>query len=669
MLVLRVGAGAPGEQIDAVRVDAPPVAATHGEALPIEELKDLDGDLAAVVEPVAERSRVEAAIFRMDGDITGDLCHLRDRIDQEEMVQRHLIDFAAPRRQAEHAPHDLFIDAECVGDVAHARRPETVAAAQERPDAAPDLLFVRAHAHFVIGPPQPGAIDEQRALLHQTLDGGGKQRRRQARLQRQAQLLLRHALHVRPVRVELVQRRHRAVGKMPPRGAAQGDGLAAARQRHQIKRRRRCDDRALRGGAVAEKGLQIDKAARPVQGAGKSRVHVPGIQRQQLGAPDRRPPLALRRAEIEQHAAADGAAGGGVADDETIARRHRDRPIEDELDKIRLAWRDRLVAQHHDAGRHVRRAVMQPHRHPLANRLPLAGQHAEPRIHPAGRCVQGRIQHDIAALYRLLGDVGPCQRQGAALSRAPFLCRAILHMQRADARGQARRADHHAIADADPAGKDGAGDDRSGPGQGEAAVDRQAEAAVRHTRGPGVAQRIQPRGQHVDPFAGQRRDRQYLRARQAGRRQRRRDRVAHLAPAFGIDEIHLGQGDDAARQVEQIEDRQMFAGLGHDAVIRGNHQQHAIDAGGAGQHVVHQLLVARHIDETDDLSVRARPIGEAEVQRDAARLFFRQPIRVNAGQGAHQGGLAMVDMAGGADDHAAPAPASGAAARRSASRR
>ena len=47
-----------------------------------------------------------------------------------------------------------------------------------------------------------------------------------------------------------------------------------------------------------------------------------------------------------------------------------------------------------------------------------------------------------------------------------------------------------------------------------------------------------------------------------------------------------------------------------------------------------------------------RRVGIAEVERDAARLLLRQAVGVHAGERLHQGGLAVVDVAGGADDHA-----------------
>ena len=45
-------------------------------------------------------------------------------------------------------------------------------------------------------------------------------------------------------------------------------------------------------------------------------------------------------------------------------------------------------------------------------------------------------------------------------------------------------------------------------------------------------------------------------------------------------------------------------------------------------------------------------VGEAQVDRDAARLLLGQAVGVDAGQRAHQRRLAVVDVARGADDHA-----------------
>ncbi len=97
----------------------------------------------------------------------------------------------------------------------------------------------------------------------------------------------------------------------------------------------------------------------------------------------------------------------------------------------------------------------------------------------------------------------------------------------------------------------------------------------------------------------------------------------------------------------------MLAGLRHHPVIGGHHQNHEVDAGSAGQHGVDQALMTGHVDEADRPALGPRPMGKAQLDGDAARLLFLEPIGIDPGQRPHQRRLAMVDMARGADDHAA----------------
>ena len=95
----------------------------------------------------------------------------------------------------------------------------------------------------------------------------------------------------------------------------------------------------------------------------------------------------------------------------------------------------------------------------------------------------------------------------------------------------------------------------------------------------------------------------------------------------------------------------MLDRLRHGAVVGGDHQQHEVDAGRPRQHVVDELLVARNVDEAEHAARRRRHVGEAEVDRNAARFFLLEAIGIDAGQGAHQRGLAVIDMPCRSDDH------------------
>ena len=108
----------------------------------------------------------------------------------------------------------------------------------------------------------------------------------------------------------------------------------------------------------------------------------------------------------------------------------------------------------------------------------------------------------------------------------------------------------------------------------------------------------------------------------------------------------------------------MFDGLRLDALGRRHDEQRRIDAGGAGQHVVHEALMTGHVDEAELAAVAEVAVGVAQVDGDAARLLLLEAIGIDAGQRLHQRGLAVIDMARRSDDHD-----KGSSARRSASAR
>ncbi len=69
----------------------------------------------------------------------------------------------------------------------------------------------------------------------------------------------------------------------------------------------------------------------------------------------------------------------------------------------------------------------------------------------------------------------------------------------------------------------------------------------------------------------------------------------------------------------------------------------------AGEGVVQEPLVPGDVDEAE-LEVALGQVGEADVDGDAARLLLRPAVAVDPGQGQHEAGLAVIDVAGGADD-------------------
>ena len=117
-----------------------------------------------------------------------------------------------------------------------------------------------------------------------------------------------------------------------------------------------------------------------------------------------------------------------------------------------------------------------------------------------------------------------------------------------------------------------------------------------------------------------------------------------------VDQVGLGEGDDAAGDAEQAADIEMLARLRLDRFVGGDHEEHQVDAADAGQHVLDEALVAGDVDEAEAQGGGELEVGEAEVDGDAAALFLFEAVGVDAGEGFDERGLAVIDVSGGADD-------------------
>src|SRR5262249_6563673 len=131
------------KQIDPLRVDAPQVTAARGDTVAIKELQDLDRDLAAVVEPVAQLRGAELAVRCLGGERGKQMRDLGDRGAQEEMVGRHFVKAAHAGELLAEPPHLLLRDREREREVAHPRRAKALAAREERQDARKRFFVLR----------------------------------------------------------------------------------------------------------------------------------------------------------------------------------------------------------------------------------------------------------------------------------------------------------------------------------------------------------------------------------------------------------------------------------------------------------------------------------------------------------------------------------------------
>src|SRR5689334_5545722 len=98
----------------------------------------------------------------------------------------------------------------------------------------------------------------------------------------------------------------------------------------------------------------------------------------------------------------------------------------------------------------------------------------------------------------------------------------------------------------------------------------------------------------------------------------------------------------------------MLVGLRARAIIGGDDEQRGIDLAGADQHVADELVVTGDVDEVDRLAAVDVEMRVAHVDRHATPSLLGEAIRVDAGQGMQQRRLAVIDVAGRADDDGHP---------------
>ena len=131
------------------------------------------------------------------------------------------------------------------------------------------------------------------------------------------------------------------------------------------------------------------------------------------------------------------------------------------------------------------------------------------------------------------------------------------------------------------------------------------------------------------------------------------DVFTDLLHARFVHAVYFCNHHRAALDMQQIQNVQMFQRLRHHAVVGGHHQQRVIDAAHTGEHVAHKAFMSGNIDKADQFAVGQRQIGKAQINRNAARLFFGQAIGVHAGERFHQQRFAVIDMARSGDYHRA----------------
>ena len=82
----------------------------------------------------------------------------------------------------------------------------------------------------------------------------------------------------------------------------------------------------------------------------------------------------------------------------------------------------------------------------------------------------------------------------------------------------------------------------------------------------------------------------------------------------------------------------MLLGLRHPAIVSGDHQEGQVNRAHARDHVLHEVFMARHVDDPQKKRRwrgrrrRKFEVGKAKIDGDAARFLFRKTIGVGACQ-------------------------------------
>ena len=374
------------------------------------------------------------------------------------------------------------------------------------------------------------------------------------------------------------------------------------------------------------------------------------------GAPDGR-----GRERVEDHASADGLVAAAVPQDQGLEHVQDHRPLQVQPHQSVAAGADLGGVERLEAGRGLGRAGIDQVGAAPAQRGGGAGQAAQPAVDRAGRRPLAGQHHHVAPVNLAGGDPGQVDRHPAGRRR--HLQGAAVALEAADPDpAPGRQQLGLAVGPQRPAGE-GPGDHRPAAPHGEHPVHRDPRPApVRRLRQP-VEGGVQGGRQRVHAHAGRGGGGHHGRPGQG----RAAEPVAHLGghpvPGGPVDQVHLGQRNHPGGDAEQVEDGQVLGRLRPPALAGVDHEQGAVDPAHPGEHVVDEPLVAGDVDEADLAAGRQGGPGEPEVDRQAPRLLLGQPVRVGPGQGLDQRRLAVVDMAGGADDvrHQGPEGAGGPA--------
>ena len=101
-------------------------------------------------------------------------------------------------------------------------------------------------------------------------------------------------------------------------------------------------------------------------------------------------------------------------------------------------------------------------------------------------------------------------------------------------------------------------------------------------------------------------------------------------------EVRLGQHDNPLFDLEQIEDGQMLTRLGHHAFVGCDDEQSSVNSPDARKHVLDEIPMAGHVDDSDLFSARQGQPAKAEVNGHLPLALLLEPVGMCSREGSDE---------------------------------
>ena len=196
-------------------------------------------------------------------------------------------------------------------------------------------------------------------------------------------------------------------------------------------------------------------------------------------------------------------------------------------------------------------------------------------------------------------------------------------MQTAHPHGLAGCAQQQRVAHCYLSGQGRPGHHDAGTGNAKGTIDGQAETATGNVLLNFALCIQQCLTQGLDTLPGHARQHDLLRPSIGPGREQRFDLDLNRPHPCRVHPVALADRHQRPRDPQQLDDRQMLAGLRHHPIIRSHHQQHQVNALNTGEHVVDEALMTGHVNKTGKRrSGLQHRVNETQVDGDATLALF-----------------------------------------------